>query len=83
MSEKISKPKVRFQGIAPVSNGQQRNRPPSTSVGGGLPATPLAHRRQGYPSSGCSLAEPDSVSPGLPTASVTVGATKAKSKQSR
>ena len=28
------------------------------------PDAPLAHRRPGYPSSGCVPAEPDSVSPG-------------------
>src|SRR5262245_56698375 len=41
-----------------------RNRRPATSVVGRLLGTPLAHRRPGYPLSGCSPAEPGSVSPG-------------------
>jgi hypothetical protein len=49
--------------------------------GGGPVGTPLAHRRPGYPSSGCSPAEPDSVSPGFSTVADAVGANKAKKRR--
>jgi hypothetical protein len=51
--------KVRFQGIAPASKGRRSSgglRPPEPA--------PLARRRPGYSSSGCTPAEPDSASPG-------------------
>ncbi len=51
-----------FQGMTPVSNGVERRRPPAT-LGHQGPDAPLAHRRSGYPSSGCVPAEPASVSP--------------------
>src|SRR5262245_53848211 len=47
--------------MAPVSNGK-RKAPEDVSVQG--PDAPLAHRRPGYSSSGCTPAEPDSASPG-------------------
>ena len=46
-----------------VSNGHETRSPPASELAGGL-VTPLAHPRPGYPLSGCSPAEPDSVSPG-------------------
>ena len=42
--------------------GRKRNAPDKRTCQG--PAAPLAHRRPGYPLSGCVPAEPDSVSPG-------------------
>jgi len=51
-----------FSGIAPVSNGKKDAAPEDVSVQG--PDAPLAHRRPGYSSSGCTPAEPDSASPG-------------------
>jgi len=47
--------------MAPVSNGKNAA-PENVSVQG--PDAPLAHRRPGYSSSGCTPAEPDSASPG-------------------
>jgi hypothetical protein len=51
--------KVRFPGMAPASKGRK-------SSGGFWPPepAPLARRRPGYSSSGCTPAEPDSASPG-------------------
>ena len=51
--------KVRFPGITPASKEQK-------SSGGSWPPepAPLARRRPGYSSSGCTPAEPDSASPG-------------------
>src|SRR5215475_2934204 len=43
---------------------------------------PLAHRRPGYPLSGCSPAEPDSVSPGATTVTEAAWTDKTKQKQS-
>jgi hypothetical protein len=43
-----------------------RNKAPSKRTGQG-PDAPLAHRRPGYPLSGCFPAEPNSVSPGTLT----------------
>ena len=51
-----------FSGIAPVSNGKKDAAPEDVSVQG--PDAPLAHRRPGYSSSGCTPAEPDFASPG-------------------
>src|SRR5215475_5512902 len=47
--------------MTPVSNGRKMA-PKNVSVPG--PDAPLAHRRPGYSSSGCTPAEPDSASPG-------------------
>jgi hypothetical protein len=51
-----------FGGTAPMSNGTEKTAPGALRHQG--PDTPLAHRRPGYPLSGCVPAEPDSVSPG-------------------
>lgn len=48
--------------MAPVSNWPEKKRPLPAFVGRG-PMQPLAHRRLGYPSAGCTSAEPASVSP--------------------
>jgi len=61
--------------------GIEETDPRPQVMGGGSLETPLAHHRPGYPSSGCSPAEPDSVSPGLPTVADAVGANKAKKRQ--
>src|SRR5262249_30093365 len=45
----------------PVSNGRKKA-PENVAAPG--PDAPLAHRRPGYSSSGCTPAEPDSASPG-------------------
>src|SRR5262249_34552588 len=47
--------------MPPVSKGRKMA-PEIVSVPG--PEAPLAHRRPGYSSSGCTPAEPDSASPG-------------------
>jgi hypothetical protein len=51
---------VRFQGMTPASKGGEGSGdlwPPEPA--------PLARRRPGYSSSGCTPAEPDSASPGI------------------
>src|SRR5215831_11066072 len=48
--------------MALVSNGRKNTAP---DVWGQGPDAPLAHRRPGYSSSGCTPAEPDSASPGI------------------
>jgi hypothetical protein len=73
---------MRFQGIAPVSNGQGKKQTPVHKSERGSSGTPLAHRRPGYPSSSCSPAELDSVSPGLSNVTEAVSMNKAKEKQS-
>jgi len=50
-----------FQGMALVSNGGVGEAPGGLNHQG--PDAPLAHRRAGYPLSGCVPAEPESVSP--------------------
>ena len=45
-----------------MSNGRNSMAPEDVSAQG--PDAPLAHRRPGYSSSGCTPAEPDSASPG-------------------
>lgn len=52
-----------FEGMTPVSKGQEKTTAPENLDPQG-PDAPLAHHRPGYPLSGCSSAEPDSVSPG-------------------
>jgi hypothetical protein len=47
--------------MALVSNGVEDEAPGGMNHQG--PDAPLAHRRAGYPSSGCVPAEPESVSP--------------------
>ena len=54
-------PTMDFQGMALVSNGGGTEAPGSLNRQG--PDAPLAHRRAGYPLSGCVPAEPESVSP--------------------
>src|SRR5215468_3597229 len=51
--------------------------PSPTSVARGA-RVPSAHRRPGYPSSGCVPAVPDSVSPGGPTVTSTLAWSKSK-----
>src|ERR1041384_4655094 len=51
-----------FEASAPMSNGMQHENAPDNDRCQG-PDAPLAHRRPGYPSSGCVPAEPESVSP--------------------
>ena len=53
-----------FQGITRVSHGGKPGPRPPTWEGAFLGDAPWAHRRPGYPLSGCVPAEPDSVSPG-------------------
>src|SRR5215472_6463794 len=50
--------------MAPVSDGGEG---PPAHLRGARGPVPSAHRRPGYPLSGCVPAEPDSVSPGGPT----------------
>jgi hypothetical protein len=53
---------MRFSRHGSVSNGRKSVAPENVSAQG--PNVPLAHRRPGYSSSGCTPAEPDSASPG-------------------
>ena len=62
-----------FQAWRRCPKEQKKNSPRRVFQRG--PDTPLAHRRPGYPLSGCVPAEPDSVSPGssiLPFVATTV-----------
>src|SRR5262249_11308093 len=59
--------------MTPVSNGRKMA-PKNVSVPG--PDAPLAHRRPGYSSSGCTPAEPDSASPGTGYCSPAKGETQ-------
>ena len=57
-----------------MSNGRNSMAPEDVSAQG--PDAPLAHRRPGYSSSGCTPAEPDSVSPGKGNCTLATGETQ-------
>jgi len=77
------KPKMRLQGISSGVQWAKNKQTPDHKGGqGSSQDAPLAHRRPGYPSSGCSPAEPDSVSPDATTVTEAVGANKARSERS-
>src|ERR1043166_5057331 len=59
--------------MTPVANGRKMA-PENVCVPG--PEVPLAHRRPGYSSSGCTPAEPDSASPGTGHFSLAKGETQ-------
>jgi hypothetical protein len=73
------KAKARFRGMNSGVQWVDKQQTPDHQRGrGSFWDAPLAHRRPGYPSSGCSPAEPDSVSPGAATVTEAIGAGKAR-----
>jgi len=67
-----------FRGMTPVSDGTAQTRRPRAIQLAQGPDAPSAHRRSGYPLSGCVPAEPDSVSPDRDT--LHHGGTKRKTR---